>query len=204
MEVKAGDTVYNKDGEPVTLEEGVVVFDKDGNEVTYDGTSPLTMKQLVVDYKFLPVTWSDGTPVAIEDFALGQKIDCDKDSGATSFITCESIADVKWADDGSLAYTVTYLPGVQTPTYFLAPFIALPEQAGAVRRPRAGGCAGGRMADAARDRRIAPLLGSLCGQGMEQGSEPGPGEESVLGRRSCHAQRDLRLHSRHQPGAWPS
>ena len=49
VEVKAGDTVYSKDGEPVTLEAGAVVFDKDGNEVTYDGASPLTMKQLVVE-----------------------------------------------------------------------------------------------------------------------------------------------------------
>ncbi|MBK8051677.1 MAG: peptide ABC transporter substrate-binding protein [Anaerolineales bacterium] len=122
VEVKAGDTVYSKDGEPVTLEKDAVVFDKDGNEVTYDGTSPLTMKQLVVDYKFLPVTWSDGTPVSIADFQLAQKIDCDKESGATSFITCESIQDIQWADDGSLAFTVTYLPGVQTPTYFLSPF----------------------------------------------------------------------------------
>ena len=33
VEVKAGDMVYSKDGEPVTLEKDVVVFDKDGNEV---------------------------------------------------------------------------------------------------------------------------------------------------------------------------
>ena len=126
VDVKAGDTVYSKAGEPVTLEQDVVVFDKDGNEVTYDGASPLQMKQLVVEYKFLPVTWNDGTPVVIEDFVLGQKIDCDKASGAFSFITCESIADVKWAADGSLSYTVTYLPGVHTSTYFLAPFTPYP------------------------------------------------------------------------------
>ena len=34
---------------PVKLEKGVKVFDADGNEVEYDGTSPLKMKQLDVD-----------------------------------------------------------------------------------------------------------------------------------------------------------
>ena len=80
------------------------------------------MKQLVVTYKFDPYTWNDGTPGSVADFQLSQKIDCDPDSGAVDFITCESIADIQWAEDGALEYTVTYLPGVQSPTYFLAPF----------------------------------------------------------------------------------
>lgn len=126
VEVKAGDTVYNTAGDPVTLEEGVAIFDKDGNEVVFDGT-PVMMKQLVVTYKMNPFTWSDGTPGVIEDFQLTQKIDCDPDSGATTFITCNSIQDVAWGTD-ALEYTVTYLPGVQTPTYFLAPFAPYPSQ----------------------------------------------------------------------------
>ena len=48
VEVKAGDKVYDVAGQPVTLEKGTKVFDKDGNQVEYDGTSPLTMKQLGV------------------------------------------------------------------------------------------------------------------------------------------------------------
>lgn len=126
VEVNAGDTVYNTAGDPVTLEEGVAVFDKDGNEVIFDGT-PVMMKQLVVTYKMNPFTWSDGTPGVIEDFQLTQKIDCDPDSGATTFITCDSIQEVAWGTD-ALEYTVTYLPGVQTPTYFLAPFAPYPSQ----------------------------------------------------------------------------
>ena len=127
VEAAAGDMVYNTAGEPVALEEGVVVFDKDGNEVTFDGATPVTMKQLAVTYKMNPFTWSDGTPGVIGDFQLTQAIDCNPDSGATTFITCESIKEVAWGSD-ALEYTVTYLPGVQTPTYFLAPFAPYPSQ----------------------------------------------------------------------------
>lgn len=126
VEAVAGDMVYNTAGDPVALEEGVAVFDKDGNEVVFDGT-PVMMKQLVVTYQMNPFTWSDGTPGTIADFELSQAIDCDPDSGATTFITCNSIKDVAWGTD-ALEYTVTYLPGVQTPTYMLAPFAPYPSQ----------------------------------------------------------------------------
>jgi len=121
VEVQAGDTVYDVSGNPATLEAGVEVFDSEGNKVAFDGETPVTMKQLVVTYQFKAYTWNDGTAGTLEDFKLSQKIDCDPDSGAVGFITCNSIEDVQWAD-GSLEYTVTYLPGVQSPTYFLAPF----------------------------------------------------------------------------------
>ena len=127
VEANAGDMVYNIAGEPVALEEGVQVFDKDNNEVTFDGTTPVPMKQLVVTYQMNPFTWSDGTPGTIADFELSQTIDCDPDSGATTFTTCESIQEVVWGAD-ALEYTVTYLPGVQSPTYMLAPFAPYPSQ----------------------------------------------------------------------------
>ena len=126
VEVNAGDMVYNTAGDPVALEEGVAVFDKDNNEVVFDGT-PVMMKQLAVTYKFNPFTWSDGTAGTIADFELARSIDCNPDSGATTFITCNSIQDVTWGTD-ALEYSVTYLPGVQTPTYMLAPFAPYPSQ----------------------------------------------------------------------------
>jgi ABC-type transport system substrate-binding protein len=125
VEAVAGDLVYDTAASPVTLEQGVMVFDKDGNEVEFDGTTPVPMKQLVVTYKIKPFTWSDGTPGSVADFQLGQTIDCDPDSGATSFITCESIKEVEWGTEG-VEFTVTYLPGVQNPTYFLSPFAPYP------------------------------------------------------------------------------
>lgn len=121
LDVKAGDMVYDVTGTPVTLEQGVTVFDKDGNQVEYDGTSPLQMMQLVVTYPFNDFTWSDGQAGSVADFELSYKIDCDKTSGAGGYVTCDSIQDVQFATD-AISYTVTYLPGVQSPLYFLAPF----------------------------------------------------------------------------------
>jgi ABC-type transport system substrate-binding protein len=79
------------------------------------------MKQLVVTYPFQPYTWSDGTPGSIADFELSYKIDCDQTGGALGYVTCESIQSVEFSPD-ALEYTVTYVPGVQSPTYFLPPF----------------------------------------------------------------------------------
>ncbi len=125
IEVKAGDKVYGASGEAIVLDKWNRVLDKDGKEVQFDAATPVTMKQLVVTYRFNPFTWSDGTPGVIADFQLGYKIDCDEPFVYTLSVPCESIQEVTWAAEG-LEYTVTYLPGVQTPTYFLAPFTPYP------------------------------------------------------------------------------
>lgn len=119
VEVKAGDMVWSTAGDAEALAEGVKVIDATGSEVAYDGTSTVKLKQLVVTYKYNDYTWSDGTAGSIEDFKLAYKNDCDPESGATTFITCHSIASVEWGE--GLEYTVTYVPGNQNPTYFLAP-----------------------------------------------------------------------------------
>jgi len=120
IDVAAGDKVYDTSGQPVALEQGTKVFDSKGNEVEWDGSSALTMKQLVVKYPFQSYTWSDGEPGKIDDFALSYKIDCDPTAGAQGYVTCESIQSVDFSKD-ALEYTVTYLPGVQSPTYMLPP-----------------------------------------------------------------------------------
>ncbi len=118
--VKAGDMVYNEAGEPETLAQGTKVL-VDGASVEYDGTSELQLPQLVVTYKLNPYTWSDGTAGSAADLELARQIECDKESGATSFITCDAMLDVTYSDS-ELAMTVTYVPGYQSPTYFLFPF----------------------------------------------------------------------------------
>jgi ABC-type transport system substrate-binding protein len=44
-------------------------------------------------------------------------VDCDPESGATTFTTCEQIEAMEFMDNG---YVVTTLPGAQSPLYFLA------------------------------------------------------------------------------------
>jgi ABC-type transport system substrate-binding protein len=128
VEVKEGDPVLDSignttdaDGNLLTLAAGLKVKNAAGEEVEFTGGT-LTMKQLVVTYKLAVdnLTWSDGEPLKAADFELGFKNDCDKTSGATSFITCESIQSVDFTSDTE--YTVTYKPGYQAPLYFLAPF----------------------------------------------------------------------------------
>ncbi|MBP7962674.1 MAG: peptide ABC transporter substrate-binding protein [Caldilineaceae bacterium] len=124
VDAAAGDMVYNTAGETVELAAGVKVFDADGNEVEYsEGTVP--MKQLVVTYKLQPYTWSDGQAGSVADIELGAQFDCDTESGATSFITCDAIKDKVFATD-ALEVAVTYVPGFQDPTYMLFPFNLYP------------------------------------------------------------------------------
>ncbi|CAN5873713.1 ABC transporter substrate-binding protein [soil metagenome] len=119
VDVKPGDMVWTADGDAAKLEKGTKLI-INGETVEYDGSSALKLPQLAVKYQFNDSTWSDGTPVSIDDYKLGYKINCDPESGATSFITCHSIGKVDWGTSG-VEYTVTYVPGNQSPTYYLPP-----------------------------------------------------------------------------------
>jgi ABC-type transport system substrate-binding protein len=121
VDAKEGDKVYDVTGQAVELKAGVKVKDSTGQEVEFNGT-PIKMKQLTVTYEYVDgLKWSDGEPVVKADFELKYKIDCDKESGATSFITCDQIQKVDFVDDKT--QTVTYIPGSQSPTYFIPPLV---------------------------------------------------------------------------------
>ena len=124
VDVKAGDEVYTTEGKRAKLEKDVKVFDADGNEVVYDGTSTVKMKQLTSTYKFKDFTWSDGTKGSVADFELGYKIDCDRESGATSFEICDQIGKAEFGP--GLEFTFTWLPGAQYSLYFLNQFNVYP------------------------------------------------------------------------------
>ena len=117
--VNDGDKIIDANGDPVDAAAGVKVVDNTGETVDY--AAGVTMKQLVVTYKWISgMMYSDGNPVIAADFELNYKINCDKESGATSFITCDQVQAIEFVDDTS--YTVTWKPGYQGATYFLAPF----------------------------------------------------------------------------------
>jgi ABC-type transport system substrate-binding protein len=125
VEVAAGDMVYNTSGDTVELAAGVSVFDADGNVVEYTGDGTVPMKQLVVTYQLQDYTWSDGVAGSVADMELGFNFDCDPESGATTFITCNAIKDKAFAAD-ALEVVVTWVPGYQDPTYMLYPFNLYP------------------------------------------------------------------------------
>jgi len=118
VDVKEGDMVLDAAGNPVKLAAGMKVRDNTGAEVEYK-SGTIKMKQLVVKFQWLPMKWQDGSDVGQADFELGYKTQCDKESGATSFISCDKTAKIEFAPDG---YTWTPLPGVQDALYFQPPF----------------------------------------------------------------------------------
>lgn len=124
VDVKAGDKVWSTEGKAVPLAPGVEVVNTTGETVKYTG-APLKMKQLKVTFDFVPgIKWEDGQPLKKADFELAAKINCAKESGATSFQVCESRQKVDFTSDTS--YTVTYLPGSQWPEYFVQTVGAYP------------------------------------------------------------------------------
>jgi ABC-type transport system substrate-binding protein len=126
VDVQAGDIVYTADGTAEPLAQGTRVL-VNGQIVEYDGSSPLQLPQLAVTYRLLPYTWSDGTPGSIDDIRLAYQINCDRQSGAVSFATCDTfgtaedtLVNVTFGE--GLEWTVKYWPGSLSPTYYLAPF----------------------------------------------------------------------------------
>jgi ABC-type transport system substrate-binding protein len=116
VEVSEGTKVVDADGNVVDLAAGVFVINAAGEKIEFTGGT-VTMKQLVSKFELIDgLTWEDGTPVTGADLALGQKIACDPESGATSFITCDKTASAEFTDNG---YTQTWIPGVQDPLYFV-------------------------------------------------------------------------------------
>jgi len=116
VEVSEGAMVVDASGTVVELKSGVSVINAAGETVEFTGGTVM-MKQLVSKFEIIDgLKWEDGVPVSGADLELGMKIDCDKESGATSFITCEKTASAEFFDVG---YTQTWIPGVQDPLYFV-------------------------------------------------------------------------------------
>jgi ABC-type transport system substrate-binding protein len=120
VEPKEGDMVVDAKGDVVALAAGTMVLNAAGEEVAWaPGTK---MKQLVSTFEFVDgLTWSDGTPLSSADMALAQKTQCDPESGATTFYSCERTAELTFTD-APLGYTVKYVPGYQPPLYFTGGF----------------------------------------------------------------------------------
>jgi ABC-type transport system substrate-binding protein len=106
LEVSAGEMVVDADGNVAELAAGLMVRNSAGEVVEFTG-DPVTMKQLVVNYEFRSdLFWPDGSPLTQEDIELGWAIQCDKESGATSFITCDKTAS--FTVDGLVATPPCY------------------------------------------------------------------------------------------------
>ena len=126
VEVSAGDTVADAAGNVVTLEEGVVVKDMEGSEITYDGSSTLTLPQMSADFTFKPLVWEDGTPVTADDSVYSFELVADPDTPSTKF-TVDRTASYEATGDLSVRWTG--IPGWLDSIYFLNVWTPLPRHA---------------------------------------------------------------------------
>jgi ABC-type transport system substrate-binding protein len=119
--VHDGDKIMDASGTPVDAKAGAGIKVLDNTGATVDYKDGVKMKQLVVTYKFISgMKFSDGNPVTKADWQLGYQITCDRTSGSISYITCDQTAKVDFTDDTS--YVVTWKPGYQGATYYVAPY----------------------------------------------------------------------------------
>ena len=105
VDVKAGDMVYDVSGKPVKLEKGIKVFDADGQRGRVRRLQPAEDEAARRHLQAQDFTWSDGTEGLGGGHEAGLQEDCDKESGATSFIICDAILKTEFGT--GLEATVT-------------------------------------------------------------------------------------------------
>ena len=116
--VEVGDQVIDADGDLVTLEAGMRVRPADCRSdecaITYEGTLPLEMDQMIVTFRMRPdLTWSDGTPLTADDSIYSFELH--EETGLDSFLI--SRTQIYEAAD---AQTLQWfgMPGFIDQTYF--------------------------------------------------------------------------------------
>jgi peptide/nickel transport system substrate-binding protein len=114
-----GVVVLGEQGTAVLLNrmpaEGAVVLRSSSDEdVAWDGV-PLTMPQLVVDYRLKPLVYSDGVPVTAADSVYTFKLVSDPDTPANKFLPQRTAS---YEATGELSLRWTGVPGFIDPFYF--------------------------------------------------------------------------------------
>ncbi len=122
-----GDLVVNSAGNVVPLLPGTQIINAEGEFVTFDspreGDPLVEMQQMIVDFAFHPMTWSDGTPVnaqhSVFAFELAKEmanLDERKEIERTLSYQATGEQTVRW----------TGLPGYLSSEYFLNVWTPLP------------------------------------------------------------------------------
>ncbi|MBI5964316.1 MAG: hypothetical protein HY863_12630 [Chloroflexi bacterium] len=118
--VQAGGQIVDADGNLVKLSQGVRVRPaacrSDDCVITYDGTTPLKMDQMIVNFHLRPdLTWSDGTPVTSDDSVYAFTL-----ASAPDAVTNKYLLDRTQTYEATDPQTVQWWgrPGFFDPTYF--------------------------------------------------------------------------------------
>jgi len=122
VEVAQGQMVMNAAGELEPLGQGTTVIDAAGATVTYDG-QPVQMSQLVVDYSFKPLVWSDGTPVTADDSVYSFTVAADR---TTPSVNVQTRYTAAYEATGERSVRWTGLPGYLDPGFMTHVWTPLP------------------------------------------------------------------------------
>ncbi|HQV62389.1 MAG TPA: ABC transporter substrate-binding protein [Anaerolineales bacterium] len=118
--VQVGGQVVDADGNLVVLDNGIRVRPAgcrgDDCVITYDGSSPLEMDQMVVNFSLRPdLTWADGTPVTADDSVYAFTLASDPNAVVKSFLA-ERTQIYEAADPQTIQWWGK--PGFIDPAYF--------------------------------------------------------------------------------------
>jgi len=123
--VNAGDTVVDVLGRVVTLAEGVSLARPNGATITYAGSGPVSVPQMVVTFHVKPgVRWSDGEPLTADDSVFSFEIGLSPDSYNPRRDLAERTASYQVLNETAVEWTG--LPGYLDPLYFTNFWTPLP------------------------------------------------------------------------------
>jgi peptide/nickel transport system substrate-binding protein len=118
--IQSGSQVVDADGAVVLLEKDVRIRPAgcraDDCVITYDGTTPIEMDQMIVNFRMRPdLTWSDGTPVTADDSVYAFTVAGDPKSVADTFLL-DRTQTYEAADANTIQWWGK--PGFIDPSYF--------------------------------------------------------------------------------------
>jgi peptide/nickel transport system substrate-binding protein len=125
IEVEAGDTVLDLNGNVVTLGEGVRIGTSDGQESTFQ-EDPVIMDQMIVTFELKPLVWSDGTLVSAEDSVYSFELASDPITPVPK-LNIERTAEYRATGEKTIEWTG--VPGYLDSQYFTNIWQPLPKHA---------------------------------------------------------------------------
>jgi peptide/nickel transport system substrate-binding protein len=128
--VSKGDDLIDADGNPAVLETGTRVFPAGCRSrecsVVFDGTTPITMDQMFVEFKMKPdLLWSDGTPVTADDSVYAYELAKDEDTPGSKYIF-DRTQSYEAAGDSTIQWWGK--AGFVDPTYYTNFWMPLPKR----------------------------------------------------------------------------
>ena len=121
--VQEGDLVVDDQGRILKFQDGVSVITIDNEVHEFDGTS-VEMGQMVADFTFKPMVWSDGIPVTAEDSVFSFQLAANPQNPSQNRKVAYT---AKYEAIGELSTRWTGLPGYIDQTYFTNVWEPLPQ-----------------------------------------------------------------------------